>query len=39
MENGENQHTFIRRSKTAFPSVRHSIVKLDSINEFDELHV
>ena len=27
MENGENQHTFIRRSKIAFPSERHSVVK------------
>ena len=27
MENGENQHTFIRRSETAFPSARHSMVK------------
>ena len=27
MENGENQHTFIRRSEIAFPSTRHSMVK------------
>ena len=27
MENGENQHTFIRRSEIAFPSERHSVVK------------
>ena len=23
MENGENQHTFVRRSEIAFPSARH----------------
>ena len=27
MENGENQHTFIRHSEIAFPSERHSVVK------------
>ena len=27
MENGENQHTFIRRSELAFPSEKHSVVK------------
>ena len=28
MENGENQHTFVRRSEIAFPSERHSVVKV-----------
>ena len=27
MENGENQHAFVRRSEIAFPSARHSVVK------------
>ena len=27
MENGENQHTSVRRSEIAFPSARHSVVK------------
>ena len=27
MENGENQHTSVRRSEIAFPSVRRSMVK------------
>ena len=27
MENGENQHTFIKRSEIAFPSARHSMVQ------------
>ena len=31
MENGENQHTFIRRSEIAFPIERHSVVKWDSV--------
>ena len=31
MENGENQHTLIRRSETAFPSERHSVAKWDSV--------
>ena len=31
MENGENQHTFIRRSEIAFPSERDSVVKWDII--------
>ena len=38
MENGENQHTFIRRSEIAFPSERHSVAKTVS-NEFDEVRV
>ena len=27
MENGENQHTFIKRSESAFPSARLSMVQ------------
>ena len=33
MENGENQHTFVRRSEIAFPSARHSIVRWDTVKQ------